>query len=182
MSQIVIGLCGLAGSGKSTAARLLSRELGFARRPFAYQLKAMLSALGVDREVLDGPREMKEVPLECLGGITARHAMQTLGTEWGRQCMRPDFWIHQWSRGVAHFNRVVADDVRFQNEADAIRALGGTVYRIDRRGSGDRINPEHASEAIHLIPVDGVIQNDGTEVDLLASLRNIVDIREKDVA
>lgn len=171
----IIGLCGLAGSGKSTAARLLSRELNFARRPFAYKLKAMLSALGVDKEILDGSRESKEVPLECLGGITARHAMQTLGTEWGRNCMRDDFWIIQWMREIHRFTNVVADDVRFPNEADLIRSLGGRVYKIERAGSGDRINPGHASEAIHLIRVDGVIENNGSEADLLASLREVVE-------
>lgn len=170
MSQIIIGLCGLAGSGKSTAASMLSQERGFARRPFAYQLKSMLGMLGVPREILDGSREDKEKPLDCLGGRTARHAMQTLGTEWGRNCMRDDFWVYLWLRKVEHFPRIVADDVRFPNESDTIRKLGGKVIRIERTGAGDRINPGHASEAIHLIPVDAVIKNDGTRDDLLVAL------------
>lgn len=174
MSSIVVGFSGLAGSGKSTSARLLVRDLGFFPRPFAGPLKGMLSSLGVPHASLYGAREDKEHPLECLGGLSARHAMQTLGTDWGRNCMGKDFWVRQWIREAVSLDRVVADDVRYPNEVDAIRSLGGRVYRIQRDDSGDRVNPRHSSEAVDAIDVDGVIDNNGTEAHLFEALRRLL--------
>lgn len=174
MGRIVIGLSGLAGSGKSTAAKILAREFHFVRRPMAYPLKAMIAALGVPASVLDGSREAKEAPLDILGGQTARHAMQTVG-DWGRQQMHPDFWVRMWLRGVDRLDHdVVCDDIRYSNEGDAIRSLGGIVIRICRDGAGDRVNPNHSSEQIHLIPYDHLLMNNGTEADLAAELAQII--------
>ena len=45
-----------------------------------------------------------------------------------------------------HKDRIVIDDVRFPNEAEMIRARGGKIWRLSRKGfepSGD----SHVSEA-----------------------------------
>lgn len=161
---IVVGLCGLAGAGKSTAARLLVERHDFVRRPFAYPLKSMLAALGVPREVLDGSAEVKETPRDELGGLTARHAMQMLG-DWGRINMHPDFWVRQWQRGAHLSQRFVADDVRYDNEAAAVRAMGGIIIRIERTGAGSVSNPTHSSER-NAVASDWQIRNDGSREDL----------------
>jgi CRP/FNR family transcriptional regulator len=62
--------------------------------------------------------------------------MQTLGTEWGRQCMDADIWVRAWAARAALLTSAVADDVRFQNEADMIRNLGGVIIRV-MRSEGD---------------------------------------------
>lgn len=131
----VIGFCGPIGCGKSTAARILMERYGYRRERFADPLKAMLAALGLSPEELDGPA--KEAPAALLGGRTPRHAMQTLGTEWGRQLIDPDLWVRAWELRVGGYWRrfhapVVSDDVRFGNEVAAIRAMGGLVVRIER--------------------------------------------------
>lgn len=165
---IVVGLCGLAGAGKSTAARLLVERYDFVRRPFAYPLKSMLAALGVPREVLDGPAELKELPRDDLCGLTTRHAMQMLG-DWGRESMHPDFWVRQWQRGAHLSPRYVADDVRYDNEAAAVRALGGIIIRVERTGAGSVTNPTHSSER-NAVASDWQIRNDGTHDDLAWAL------------
>lgn len=179
MSQIVIGLCGLSGAGKSTAARILVERYDFVRRPFAYPLKAMLAALGVPREALDGPPEIKEQPCEELGGAILRHAMQMLG-DWGRISMHPDFWVQQWQRGAHLSHRFVADDVRYENEAAAVRALGGIIIRIERTGAGSKSNPTHSSET-GSISSDWQIWNNGSRDELAASL-DLVIARHFDLA
>lgn len=163
----LIGLAGPAGCGKSTAARVLRRN-GFARVKFAGPLKAMLRAMlfeaGVAsrevRRMIEG--DLKEVPQPILAGRTPRHAMQTLGTEWGRDCIAPDLWVGLAMARIGALlddgRDVVIDDVRFPNEAAAIRSLGGRVVLVDRPG----VTPvaAHASEGG--VEWDACILNDGT--------------------
>jgi DNA polymerase III delta prime subunit len=174
--RVVIGFQGLAGSGKSTAALILAREFGFARKPMAYPIKAMLAALGVPKENLDGTREDKEVRLPLLNGYSARYAMQTLGTEWARAHLGEDFWINWWKQGADIIpGDIVVDDIRFANEVDLIRSMGGLVVRLRREGAGDRINPIHASEQLYGLDHDRVIVNNGDEGDLREKLAALVD-------
>lgn len=173
--QLIIGLCGLAGSGKSTAARILTSEHTFVRKPFAYPLKAMVAALGVPASVLDGSTEGKSIPRVELAGHTVRHALQTLGTEWGRQHMGEDFWVKLWARGAVAIPRVVADDVRFENEAQTIKAMGGLIIKLTRSGSGlSGSAGAHASENIVRIPHDCAIANDGSPEELAEKLSDAV--------
>jgi hypothetical protein len=180
-----IGLCGPAGAGKSTAAERLVQRWRFNRVRFAGPLKAMMLALGLDPEQADGDR--KEEPSALLCGRTPRQAMQWLGTEWGRNLIGEGFWIAAWQAAVertppgqpwtAAPKLIVADDVRFANEAKAIRDRGGLVVRIERPGAGSASGGEHASERMDFVP-DRIIRNTGELAafhraidDLAASLR-----------
>ena len=58
MKKIIIGLTGLAGAGKSTAARFLSEEHGFTVLPFTGPLKRMALAYGLTPEEI-GPCKEK---------------------------------------------------------------------------------------------------------------------------
>lgn len=164
-------LIGLSGSGKSEVAAILEIE-GYTRQRFAGALKAMMSALieytwHQDAEYahrcVDG--DLKEDPSPALCGLTPRHAMQMLGTEWGRAHMGVDFWAEVSRPKIEYllqYGPVVIDDVRFANEVDLIREMGGTVLRIDRPG----LTPgDHVSEQFDFAP-DGVISNFGTLADL----------------
>lgn len=106
----------------------------------------MLRAIGLGEGHVEGAH--KETDLAMLSGHTPRHAMQTLGTEWGRKCMGEDFWINLWRSRVdgalAFGGRVVVDDCRFPNEADEVRKLGGVVWQLVGRGG---IAGSHESEA-----------------------------------
>lgn len=156
----VIGFSGQLKSGKTTAAQLLEKK-GFARVRFAGPLKQMIKALGCTDEQVDG--SLKEVPCELLCGHTPRYAMQTIGTEWGRDLIGPDIWINAWRHKVETYFKdgidVVCDDVRFPNEVTAIRELGGKVVHIHR----DEVlaTPVHASEQLGL-QHDVLVFNNGT--------------------
>lgn len=166
----VIGLAGLAGSGKSTVASLLD-DRGYAHARFAAPLKDMLAAVlrraGMTSQeagrCVDG--DMKETPLPQLCGNTPRRAMQTLGTEWGRDCMGADLWVGLAMAPIPQYlaegGRVVFDDVRFPNEAAAIRAAGGEVWQV--KGRAARLAPDgefHRSERLDVAP-DRVLDNSG---------------------
>ncbi|WP_207479514.1 deoxynucleotide monophosphate kinase family protein [Arenibaculum pallidiluteum] len=158
----IIAVTGLAGSGKSTVATCLARR-GYRRERFAGPLKSMMHALGLTEEHTDGG--LKEMPCDLLGGVTPRRAMQTLGTEWGRQLIDPNLWVRAWMQRAAE-GLIVVDDCRFLNEAGGVRMLGGVAWRVERPGHHLDVGG-HASEAeMHLIQADAVLRNTGTVEDL----------------
>jgi hypothetical protein len=141
----VVAFTGVAGSGKSTATKYLVERHGYTLVKFAGPLKDMMRAIGLDERQIEG--DLKETPCEWLQGKTPRHAMQALGTAWGRDCIGKDFWLELWVRSANVImndgGRVVTDDCRFPNEAQAIRRLGGDIYKIEGRGG---IAGNHESE------------------------------------
>lgn len=177
MASRTVGLSGPAGSGKSEAALHLVETHGFTAVKFAGPLKAMLMgyylAVGATSEEaferIEG--SLKEEPDPYLNGKTPRHAMETLGTEWGRVCMGADFWIRAWQVATSTTEGpVVTDDARFDNEAEAIKAAGGEVIRLKPKVQR-RKKSKHVAEAglsDHL--VDHEIVNDGTVGDLRAKV------------
>lgn len=161
---LVIALTGLAGSGKSTASKYLVEKHGYQLVKFAGPLKDMLRSIGLSEEQIEG--SLKEEPCEWLQGKTPRQAMQTLGCEWGRDCIGPGLWTELWVRRVnliiSEGGRVVVDDCRFPNEAAEVRSLGGVVWRLVGRGG---IAGGHESEAGCGQP-DAEIRNTGDIADL----------------
>jgi hypothetical protein len=123
--------------------------------------------LGITDAQLDG--EDKAMPIHDLGGASARTMMQTLGTEWGRRMIHPDLWASVWKRHVATLDGpVVVDDLRFPNEAAAIREMGGIIWRVYRPGL---VTMDHASERSQkAISEDLLLNNATTLADLEASV------------
>lgn len=184
VSPIVIGFCGLAGSGKTTAAEYLVREHGFERLAFAGPLKAMVRALGLSAREMAG--DLKEEPCPALCGKSPRQFMQLLGTEFGRQMIGEDFWVETWRRRVEYEAigrkeplRIVADDVRFPNEVSAIRALGGRIINVQRASAGSATGARHVSETTPL-SFDAVCKNDGSHRELHSqtadALKGVIDL------
>jgi len=164
----VIALSGAAGSGKSTVSDFLAVRFGYTKTKFAKPLKDMCRALGLDECHIEG--DLKETPQDWLGGKTPRHAMQTLGTDWGRNCMGEDFWVDMWSHSIRG-RCVIVDDCRFANEAARVRKMGGRVIRIVGRGG---IAGGHASEVADFI-ADAVVENTGTIAELQARVLEVIE-------
>jgi len=152
----LLGLVGRKGSGKDTAAEMLLSQ-GYQNVKFAGALKEMIRSLlayqGLDSETIDRMIEgdLKEVPTDYLGGKTPRFAMQTLGTEWGRDLIGKNFWVGTAMKKAAGKPTVITD-VRFHNELEAVVEAGGVNVGI----SAEWIKPvagEHESEAL----IDGII-------------------------
>lgn len=174
---MLIGLSGAAGAGKNTVAEFLTDADGcsFLQLAFAdplYECISTITGLPVAR-LKD--RDVKEAVVPWLGK-SPRQLLQTLGTEWGRGTVHPEIWIRiAMERAGRHlaFNGVVVTDVRFDNEAQAIIAAGGEVWRVTRPGwrclSDDSAqHPSEAGVSEHLIA--RTIDNSGTLDDLGALL------------
>jgi hypothetical protein len=160
----VIGVCGPEGAGKSTVGKILVEHYGAGVVPFAQPLKKMLEALGVPPRNLYGSLEDKLEPLDVLCGRSARWAAQSLGTEWGRDLIGGDIWVNAWKSAVdaAAEHLIVADDLRFLNEVEAVRALGGHVVCVLRPEADDREGqPAHRSQEYWKLPRAYTLVNDG---------------------
>jgi hypothetical protein len=135
----------------------------------------LLSALGHDGVVL--LRDKKEEKVAGIG-VSPRQMMQTLGTEWGRSCIHPELWIMVAAGAVEQQRNqgrnVVIDDVRFPNEAEMIRRLGGELWLVDRPGTA--YEGGHASEGalVDLMP-DAVINNSGSLEDLQTIVHGLLE-------
>lgn len=172
---MLIGIIGLAGSGKTLIAKHLVDHRDYTRTRFADPLKRMLrDGLGLSQEEVDG--DLKMTPNPTFGGRTPRYLMQTLGTEWGRKRVTHDIWVNLWKRDVlAIKGDVVVDDVRFPNEAQAIRDLGGVLWRVDRPGL---VTGNHPSESVQAqIQEDVLISNATTIAGLLRSVDHLLNGR-----
>lgn len=140
----IIGICGLIGSGKDTAADYLVQEFGFRRDSFASALKDAVSAIfGWDRELLEGStkqsREWREQVDQWwatrlnMPNLTPRWVLQYWGTEVCRHGFHEDIWIASTEyRLHSSKDKIVISDCRFPNEIQSIRQSGGKVVWIQR--------------------------------------------------
>ena len=106
--------------------------------------------------------------------------MQLLGTEFGRELLGPDLWVNAWRRAVARYLeeslvdgvplRIVCDDVRFSNEAAAIRRLGGRIVLLSRTSAGSKSGGDHPSEALDIEPDVRVVNDGAVETALAQSI------------
>ena len=97
---MIIGIYSPAAqSGKTTVARFL-QERGYCRLPFAQpmrdMLSVMLSDLGYSEERIAHHLYVDKEALVPELGVSVRHLLRTLGTEWGRECVSPSVWLDVW--------------------------------------------------------------------------------------
>ena len=186
MTAPLIGLVGKKRAGKDTFAERLIAEHGFQKVSFSAPVKG--AALAVDPIVDVDFWDHREVRLSeviekagwenAKGLPEVRRFLQRLGTD-AIRTLDPDFWVrggmarakeirehsevYMWSgqsiRTIG--SPVVITDVRFKNEAAAIKAAGGILVRVERPGSDD--GDTHASEVeLDTYPVDKLVYNGGT--------------------
>jgi hypothetical protein len=171
----LIAFSGFKTSGKSSAANHLVELYGAERISFAQPIREMLGVLGLTGSDLSTG---KETPHPVLGGNTPRFAMQTLGTQWGREMIDQRLWLNLLAARVCAAKDagklVVIDDVRFANEVELIRDLGGVIIHIERPGL---TGGEHASEAgIPLDRVSYTIVNNRAVENLLSLVSQLAEV------
>lgn len=134
-------------AGKSTCADVLVNEYGYERVKFAGVLKNMtweflrlFYPIGTTTtDVFE--TELKDLPIPGLDGVTTpRQVLITLGTNWGRQYVASDVWCIAASKVIdrllASGVKVVIDDMRFPNERNMVKRVGGVTVFVHRPGVG----------------------------------------------
>jgi len=141
---MIIGICGLIGSGKDTIADYLQNIHQFRRESFAHALKdAVAQVFGWDRELLEGRTKESRAWREQVDAwwaerldmphLTPRYVLQVWGTEVARKSFHDDIWIAALENKLRKTqDDVVISDCRFPNEIKAIKAAGGIVIRVTR--------------------------------------------------
>lgn len=173
----IIGISGLAGSGKDTVADYLLTNSGFVKVSLADPIKRYaMDVWEFTDDQLWGPSQCRNAPdyrYEVAPDVflTPRKVLQHVGTE-GARHFDPDVWIRYAIRtakrlledpdfiytqrgGLEHSSAaggetkaVVIPDVRFINEIQHIRQSGGKMLRVVRPGSGlEGAYATHQSEA-----------------------------------
>ena len=122
--------------------------------------------------------------------LTPRLLLQYLGTECGREIIHPNIWvnalfadykpstkIYEQYKQIEHnyLPNWIITDVRFPNEADAIKALGGKLIRLTRTTNVSEEIAMHPSETAldNYDKFDFIIDNKGSEEELYTILREI---------
>lgn len=167
----IIGFSGKMGSGKNYVAERILKPMLNPQVPtlvcaFADQLK--IDTIYQDQVAYERVYGEKDTE--------SRQLLQRRGTENGRLVHGEDVWIRcmqAWIRAHSErgIKRFLITDVRFENEAEWIRSLGGMVIRVEapertkaayEREKCSESAKVHASETAldAYANFDGVLQND----------------------
>lgn len=177
-----LGLSGKAGHGKDTVANVITNmygEYGVYRRAFADALKEdvydLLVGYRTQQGLINAGAWEKEVPdwgiskVQFINSIKHHPEIRALLQAYGvaQRKAQPDYWIQRllkWAEGSGA-KTIVVPDVRFENEAEAIRHRGGMVYRVVRPMYDNGLSAEaqaHSSETdLDKYRFSGYIYNDG---------------------
>tara|TARA_R100001143_G_C3348643_1_gene128260 strand:- start:864 stop:1403 length:540 start_codon:yes stop_codon:yes gene_type:complete len=179
---MIIGICGLKQSGKTTVAEYLRNDYGFDRLNFKDALidemkenfPDVLSELAdvynckVDDLFLEKP------PL-------VRYLLQNYGTEVRRKDDK-DYWVRAYGKKIDSINsrRIATDDVRFLNEADAIKNAGGILIRV--------VNPDVVADDMHQSEIEGgeievdftLVARTGNKKGLFKQMNKVLDTIKAD--
>lgn len=138
MPRKIIGIMGNVGSGKDTCGDYLVQNHDFTKVSFAKRVKDVANVVfGWDRNMLEGSTKESRAwreETDPYWGFSPRHALQMIGTEMFRRHIDPDVWVKAVKKEIEANpdTNYVITDCRFENELEAIRAMGGTIIYIER--------------------------------------------------
>lgn len=136
---LVIGLFGAQGVGKSHVARMVKEKFNFERFSFANILRERFQiTYGFDARAY--PKNDKRPELN---NKTIREVLQRDGSN-GRK-LDKDIWLNVLKRHPSQ--RLIIDDVRYQNEADYIQSLdNGYLIHLWPEDEPEQSGSAHESE------------------------------------
>lgn len=186
--QKIIGFCGRKESGKSVLAKVC-KDYGYEVTRFAEPLKQLISNLiYVKREELDGLKttvknysfqdmdcrfiaDETNIPTHFVKEVmknktfpTVRDLLQVIGTDLIRK-YNPNWHVEKTFEYITSEENkdknFVIDDVRFPNEVDMIRKMGGTYWFVVRP-KVDNVSNHESENSLKWQDFDHIIINDKT--------------------
>lgn len=202
MMGLLLGITGLARSGKDTFAKMLAEELYkqtdrlFILMAYAHELKLRVQKdfdlsyeqlWGAEKEIED---KRYKRPFEYHGGVradkdklpniywTPREIMQNYGQFY--RTIDYNFWVKHLFNIIEQndYKNVIITDIRYPNEAQPIVDKGGYIIRMNRENKTGIHNQYHSSEISmnNYDKIDFIIQNNGTFDELKF---NVVGVAEQ---
>jgi len=178
----LIGLSGFAQVGKDSVASILG-EHGFKRIAFADPLREAVWTL--DPIVRSDTYGRTYTIREVVGDIgwdeakttipEVRRLLQVFGTEVGRKILGKSIWVDKAMMKIKPTGKYVITDVRFPDEVEAIRALGGTLHKVIRPGYVP-VNKHVSDVGLPDRLFDGAIFNIGSLEDLRTAVLRELDV------
>jgi hypothetical protein len=177
-------------SGKSTVASMLTERFFGMTQSFAapfYDFVISVAAPFVEggeaevRQWLQDERKDRE-PIPGLQRlrtgdhdkpVTLRWMLQSIGTQWGRDCIDPALWTklaEKKAQKALKTYSVIFDDMRFPNEFEMVKRNGGVCVRIFRPGEGTRGDTSTGEGLLDRHDFDYYINNVGSLSDLKRSV------------
>lgn len=165
---MLIGLGHGSRVGKDTCAAILVREHGFAQVAFADPLRDFV--LRINPEVADIVEEVGWEQGKEFYPIVRQTLIDVANA--ARDVISPDVWLRPALEDLKP--KTVITDMRYPNEAVAIKGLGGFAVKVTRPGVEPL--PNIADQALaDFDEWDAVISNDGTFLDLQYQLDELVE-------
>lgn len=172
---MVVALTGRKRSGKDEAAKAFV-ERGFTKYAFADPIRKAVADFFLWDESYFNTEKKEQI--DPRWGLSPRHVMQNIGTEWGQfhlmgtfEQFRETTGRRLWANRFKYLclnspdTNWVVSDMRFLHEAEAIRELGGSIVKVVDPSSEGK--DTHASETeIDAIEHDYKIVNGATLEDL----------------
>jgi hypothetical protein len=186
MHPKIIGITGRKFSGKDTSGEFLVKNFGYERIAFADALKEGIKLIfGFSNDQVYGNKKEEK---DDFWGISPREVLQFFGTEVFRTGIKPilpnigeDFWISVVKRKIENRlkenpdSKFVITDVRFSNEVNAIKQMGGIIIRVERNNIENNSFSNHPSEMqIDNLVVDYNIKNNSTKELLYINVDSII--------
>ena len=177
---MLIGFTGYAQTGKDTCSDYLVERYGFEKHAFADKLREIVEHINPYVFRYPNANMRYSQAVRGLGYELAkknfpeiRRLLKVVGIEFRKQ-LGDDIWVNFLFESIESFeNKIVISDVRFLNEAAAIKAHGGIVVRVHKPGIGP--HSDHISETeLDQIETDVIIHNDGTIGELYLKLNHLL--------
>jgi hypothetical protein len=178
---MLIGLNGRLQSGKDTTYEIIQEFVPHAERlAFTDLLKVSAAAsLGISSSMMDQFKTQGIIRVSTMNGIiselSGREYLQRYGTEAHRDVFGDNFWVDQvLPVDFDHSNKfVVLTDMRFPNEAERVKHLGGFTVKVHRHQDSSA----HRSEQNIDTQIDYFLDNTGTLNDLRANVYYMLNSR-----
>lgn len=165
----IIGLTGLARSGKDSIAKYLWAQHEYTRIAFADPLKMAAQHIFGLTDEQTWSDDLKAVVIDYWG-MSPRQMFQKLGTEAIKGTFGANTWAKRWELSYGPFaltDDVVVPDVRTDVEAALLRYYGGVIIEVSRKSAGlSGDEGSHSSESGLSTFAEFEITNDGTMQDL----------------
>lgn len=187
---MLFGIKGTIGSGKTTIANYL-KNYGFIEYSMADPLKQIAIIFGFKFYQVYGSQEEK-LEINEHWGISGREFLQKFGTEICREILptvlpnmkfETTIWCKLFKIHYSKIskNNIIIPDIRFLDEANAIRELGGKIIELNRRIDKSGDEHSHRSELeLDQIKPDIVINNNNTLEDLFVQVDRILGVPSDD--